>query len=279
MRIPRRLRKVIGRPLSAIRDEKDIVLIPAPNIGWGNIAYYWMQAMVRTRDEGIRCRVLHAPVMDQWLEVFEPVRQLVCDRSEIRFLATREHGFYQNYARHYTEPDVDEFVSRYILPSRFGSMMQAATGAQDRVLINVRRGDYYSVPEYRGQYSFDIAEYVSVALERMESSAPVERVVVVSDDIDWCKVKLASRLAGFDVEFSDPTEGAVHNLLRLATADRLILANSTFSYWGAYIAGVRNPSAHVVAPWFHMRRFDDGKAFQLLTTWDVVETIPGGWNG
>ena len=46
----------------------------------------------------------------------------------------------------------------------------------------------------------------------------------------------------------------------LASARRLIITNSTFSYWGAYVSNVRYGDNHglVYAPWFHRRDIDGG---------------------
>ena len=46
--------------------------------------------------------------------------------------------------------------------------------------VNVRRGDYYSVTRFRGMYSYDIAEYLRVAVaESIAADGPVGTLRVV----------------------------------------------------------------------------------------------------
>ncbi len=148
--------------------------------------------------------------------------------------------------------------------------------------VNVRRGDYYSVTRFRGMYSYDIAEYLRVAVaESIAADGPVGTLRVVSDDPDWCRLKL-----GFLAEEAERVEHLAaarpHEHFRaLASARRLVLANSTFSYWSAHVSNVLHGDNHaqVWAPWFHRRDIDGGRAWHLDPRWSVVRDIPGGWDG
>ncbi len=69
--------------------------------------------------------------------------------------------------------------------------------------VNVRRGDYYSDPVFRGRYSFDIEAYLDVALARaVEMAGPVDHVLVVSDGIEWCRARLGGLLSRSGAESS-----------------------------------------------------------------------------
>lgn len=69
----------------------------------------------------------------------------------------------------------------------------------------------------------------------------------------------------------------VSDLQIVAGARRVVLPNSTFSYWAAYIGEVLHGADHqVVAPAFF--RHDEPMPPHLLRdTWNVVDDIPGGW--
>jgi hypothetical protein len=98
---------------------------------------------------------------------------------------------------------------------------------------------------------------------------------VVSDDSGWCRENLSWLVGAADaVEFSH--NGPQRDLARLASASRLILANSTFSYWGAYISDVVHDGSagSVVAPRFHVRDLEQGRAWQLDPRWQVID---GRW--
>ncbi|MDT1904142.1 hypothetical protein FPK34_25985, partial [Acinetobacter baumannii] len=60
----------------------------------------------------------------------------------------------------------------------------------DATVVNVRRGDYYSVPEHRAKYGMDIRGYLSAALRAL--GAPADSPVVLgSDDPAWCVENLS----------------------------------------------------------------------------------------
>lgn len=109
--------------------------------------------------------------------------------------------------------------------------------------------------------------------------ASVVSIHVVSDGIDWCHARLGWLADYAPLTFADG-ETPMQNLVTVATARRLVLTNSTFSYWGAYISNVlhRDNHAHVHAPWFHARTIADGRAYQLDPRWTIIENIPGGWD-
>lgn len=113
--------------------------------------------------------------------------------------------------------------------------------------------------------------------------APSPEFHVVSDDVPWCQEHLGPRLGArqVPVTYVTPEDTPGDHLAYLAGARRLILANSSFSYWGAYLSNVRHQDNHalVVSPWFHARLADGTPygAIQLDPRWTVVTEIPGGW--
>lgn len=272
-----RLRRTIARRLS----DPSLTLIDVPTgVGFGNFCYFWLQADRRQR-RGEWAFALRTAPMAPWTDLFPAIKPLLIDEGDVPWRATRVGDYRQDFGRDFTANELEQFVRDRLLSSRgFVDRLDSVHRHSDVVVINVRRGDYYSVPLFRGFYSFDIAAFISEAMRLASLERPVHRVEIVSDDPEWCRVKLAGLDCMPDVvEFSDPDEGAQRNLVRLASADRLILANSTFSYWGAHLARARNAEAQIIAPWFHSRNVDYGRAIQLDPSWTVVETIPGGWDG
>jgi hypothetical protein len=128
----------------------------------------------------------------------------------------------------------------------------AAVRAPGAVAIHVRRGDYVTNGARSPAYRVLPVEYYQAALERLRKSGAVESVVVFSDDPDWCARELRLGIPTLIVRREDAAASAAEDLLCLAQASALITANSTFSWWGAWIATQRG-RARVVAPaeWFH----------------------------
>jgi hypothetical protein len=274
------LRSAVLSPLlSPLRNGDRTVLWTQPGQGFANVLYLWLVAASRRR-RGEDVVVRHGGVMDAWLPVIPRLRELTVEPSDVRFRDRRDLGYHQAFGVDYTGDDLEAFVRAYLLGSPL--LEGVVPGDADRLTVNVRRGDYYSVPRFRGMYSFDVAEYLRVALAgSIAADGPVSTMVLVSDDPDWCRTKLGflAEHAG-DVGYLDAGRPQDH-FRALASARRLVLANSTFSYWGAYVSNVVHADNHaqVWAPWFHRRDIHGGRAWHLDPRWSVVQDIPGGWDG
>lgn len=110
-----------------------------------------------------------------------------------------------------------------------------ASVEDDIVAVTVRRGDYLSLPDVFHNLG---DSYYRDALEIF----PDHTVVVFSDDPAWCTENL---------EWADyvmPCNTAVTDLSLLSSFKNHIIANSSFGWWGAWLANGNT----VVAPrdWF-----------------------------
>lgn len=137
------------------------------------------------------------------------------------------------------------------IESRTGALWKDLKGFRSKgetVSVHVRRGDYVG-------NSFhplcDMNYY-----ERAFSRFPGCSFLVFSDDPRWCK----ENFHGGDFVVVSSGDEAVDMAL-MSRCDHHIIANSTFSWWGAWIGG---PTGRVVAParWFGNEkygffRFDD----------------------
>jgi hypothetical protein len=107
------------------------------------------------------------------------------------------------------------------------------------ISIHVRRGDYLHVGMALA------ASYYNSAITHMSERFPDATFVVFSDDIEFARGTLAS---GQKVIYADSNsaETAYEDLRLMSACTHHIIANSTFSWWGAWL----NPAASkvVVAP-------------------------------
>lgn len=98
--------------------------------------------------------------------------------------------------------------------------------------IHIRRGDYLS-PTYKDLFDGCCSiEYYKAAIQRMKDLVPSVKFMCFSDDIEWVKQNLE---LGNDAVFVDWNKGTDSPLdMYLMSQCRYgIIANSTFSYWGA----------------------------------------------
>lgn len=108
------------------------------------------------------------------------------------------------------------------------------------VSIHVRRGDYVHLPNY---HPIQSVEYYQRAYEIIGDKNI--NVVIVSDDISWCKENLSFNNTHF-IE----NETNITDLYIMSLCKHNIMSNSTFSWWGAWLNN--NPNKKVIQPsnWF-----------------------------
>lgn len=106
------------------------------------------------------------------------------------------------------------------------------------IALHIRRGDYVNLQSY---HPMPTMHYYSEALQRL----PNTMVLVFSDDIEWCRTQQLFQNDRFVFSINNST--AV-DLCLMSMCDYHIIANSSFSWWGAWLA----KSKQVVAPvkWF-----------------------------
>jgi hypothetical protein len=117
------------------------------------------------------------------------------------------------------------------------------------VSIHVRRGDYVSDPTTTAYHGVCSKEWYEKAAEYMKAYVPNLQFFVFSDDFEWAKDNLS-----FDAPttFVKPSPNGLecHDLYAMSLCKHNVIANSSFSWWGAWLN--QNPNKIVVAPrkWF-----------------------------
>jgi len=101
--------------------------------------------------------------------------------------------------------------------------------------MHVRRGDYLKHP-----WCVQTEEYYSLAIPHIPA---VSRWIVLSDDIEWCRAQPLFALC----EIVDEPDELVGLALMSLCHGGAIIANSTYSWWGAML-GAHNSGTPVVYP-------------------------------
>lgn len=144
-------------------------------------------------------------------------------------------GFWQSYK--YFEICKESIKNIFKLPH--------VSGYEDYVSIHVRRGDYV---QHAGSFPPITFHYIKKALAKINTG----KAIVFSDDINWCKENLNHLNTSYlRIEYSEG-RNELQDLSLHASCGHHIIANSTFSWWGAYLG--HNHNRIVVSPsvktWF-----------------------------
>lgn len=132
-----------------------------------------------------------------------------------------------------------------------GKLSEIAKAIQstNAVSVHVRRGDYVSNPTTTAYHGVCSVEWYVEAAQLIESKVPNPIFYVFSDDYEWVKANLHFSVPTFFVPPS-PDGQECNDMHVMSLCKHHIIANSSFSWWGAWLNP--NPEKMVIAPkqWF-----------------------------
>jgi hypothetical protein len=126
---------------------------------------------------------------------------------------------------------------------------------KDSVSVHIRRGDYVTNPKYQVVHDVCNQEYYEKALKYISSKITEPKFYIFSDDIDWAKNNKIFNIPNTTF-VSRPTLKAEEELLIMKECNHQIIANSSFSWWAAWLN--KNPNKIVIAPslWINKPRIE-----------------------
>lgn len=118
------------------------------------------------------------------------------------------------------------------------------------VSIHIRRGDFVNDPNTKNVHGICGIAYYHKAINLIASKVDDISLFVFSDDVEWTKQHLTTP---YPIVFADHTHeaNAYEDLYLMSNCKHNIIANSSFSWWGAWLN--LNPNKIVVSPrkWFN----------------------------
>jgi hypothetical protein len=166
-------------------------------------------------------------------------------------------GFFQSekYFNHIKQSIKEDFIFRQHILEPCKEMM---SGVESPISLHVRRTDYTSNPNHT---TLDL-EYYENALKEFGDD---RTVIVFSDDPAWCNQQEIFSADRFMI--SENVDNAVDLCLMTMCSDHII-ANSSFSWWGAWLAN----SNKVIAPskWFGPGNADKSTADLIPDRWTII---------
>jgi len=119
---------------------------------------------------------------------------------------------------------------------------------QRSVAIHIRRGDYKNEEALRVHGIVPIS-YYQQAIAFLEQNVSNPQYFIFSDDINWVKEKLP--LENATIVSGHYSKTHFEDLYLMSQCQHNIIANSSFSWWGAWLN--TNPGKIVIAPkqWFN----------------------------
>jgi len=170
-------------------------------------------------------------------------------------------GYWQNegYFRDIADQIKQDFIFPKIVDIENETILQKITNTQS-VSIHVRRGDYLKDPLLGNVCNLD---YYEEAILNINSKTKDAQFFVFSDDVAWCRQNLKLE----NVSYIDLNKGknSYIDMQLMSNCKHNIIANSSFSWWGAWLNN--NTNKVVIAP---------GKWVNNLAS-DDIDICPKNW--
>lgn len=133
------------------------------------------------------------------------------------------------------------------------------------VSIHVRRTDF-QITNSNDVHGFCSLEYYEEAVKFIQTYVPWSNFFIFSDDINWAKENLKVPINSYFVSGNKGDKSYIDMQL-MSNCNHNIIANSSFSWWGAWLNS--NPDKIVIAPkiWFSNEKLNAQTDDLIPTEW------------
>jgi len=116
----------------------------------------------------------------------------------------------------------------------------------ETVSLHIRRGDYLNIPLHNGCCT---EEYYLKAIQKILELHENVKFFIFSDDIEWC-MKIFDNITPIYVS-GNATKSSFLDMFLMSKCKHNIIANSTFSWWSAWLNENSNKTVICPRKWFN----------------------------
>jgi hypothetical protein len=164
---------------------------------------------------------------------------------------------------------IEELRPKHPLEGRNAEYAALISGVNSASL-HVRRGDFATDPNTNKVHGTCGLDYYASAIDRIRQEHGTPHLFVFADDMAWARETLHPDCPLTFVDHNGAA-GAHEDLRLMALCRHNIIANSTFSWWGAWMNG--NPEKTVICP---RRWLADPSVIPDYEEF-LADLIPGSW--
>lgn len=163
---------------------------------------------------------------------------------------------------------MEEEIRSAILQSKTGGekfrRLHRQISEKHSACVHVRRGDYLRHPHVNFHGVLD-AQYYERGASYLKQNFDIDTFYIFSDDPNWCEKNLKLSEKQVIIANEDYPVTAGNDLRLLAAGKYFIISNSSFSWWGAWLANASRGRVVAPARWFINA--------DIITT----DLFPAGW--
>jgi hypothetical protein len=166
------------------------------------------------------------------------------------------HGYWQSHL--YFEP-IKDLIRRdftFLLPENRNREIEQKIRQSNSVSIHVRRGDYVNSQIVNLVHGSTTMFYYKQAIDLVSLQMDNVSWFVFSDDIRWCKEAFSS-LSNVVFVSDKLNASSYYEMYLMSQCKHNVIANSTFSWWGAWLNGNPDKMAMMPNQWFTNRTSEE----------------------
>lgn len=149
---------------------------------------------------------------------------------------------------------------------KFSILIQECSSA----MVHIRRGDYVHLPAASKVHGFLGVEYYIKGMEVLLKRNPNLHYFVFSDDISWARNHLPFQEKTTFIEVSSEFESATQELLLMSQCKSHLIANSSLSWWGAWLAHGEDSQNQVLCPTYWTNDHEMDWSDLLPKSWERI---------
>lgn len=155
-------------------------------------------------------------------------------------------GFYQNeiYFKDVADDLRNELTLKDPLSDYSKELLSKIQAASNPVFIHVRRGDYVQNETTNQVHGTCDAAYYNSAIAYIKQNIENPTFFIFSDEPEWAKENIQTGSEN-EVSFNDAAK-TTEDITLMSNCKHAIIANSTFSWWGAWL--IKDPEKIICAP-------------------------------
>lgn len=203
-------------------------------------------------------RTLFEKIAWDWFKInkYKPETNILRQKSayifEKKFLTQPAYyydGYFQNekYFKHCRSELLKCFSLKEPLEDKNAEILEQIKSTNS-VSIHIRRGDYVTLESANTLHGLCSLDYYEKAVEyiakKVGNSGKTPHFFVFSDDIEWVRANLKIDYPNIMIDFNQ--QNCHFDLELMKNCKHNIVANSSFSWWGAWLN--ENPDKIVIAP-------------------------------
>ncbi len=163
--------------------------------------------------------------------------------------------------------DIEDIIRKeFVVKQEYGQLDQFLAEklkTHDVISVHFRRGDYVTNKGINKLYGTPSFEYYEKSIQQIAARCKNPYLFIFSNDSAWVKENFTTQVPKTFI--SDFSMSNFQELTLMSKCHHNVIANSSFSWWGAWLN--QNPSKIVHAPsrWFVTKR------------WNTKDVIPKNW--